>query len=100
MFWLEIHFRNSTPEEKIRQLRAEGLSLAEVARQAGSTEVVVRRVVGKVDRAAIRTQQERVARQIEAEPLAWSGKVALWKERMGQSEATFWRVLKRCVTSG
>jgi hypothetical protein len=84
--------------DRIRQLRAEGLSLAEVARQAGSTVNVVRRVVGKLDQAAIRAQQEEIAREIDRHPLPWSGKVALWKERTGQSGATFWRVLRRCVT--
>jgi hypothetical protein len=99
MFGLETAFRNPTPMAKIRQLRAEGLSLAAVARQTGSTVNVVRRVVGKLDKAAIRGQQEETAREIDSQPLPCSGKVALWKERTGQSEATFWRVLRRCVTS-
>ena len=57
---------------------------------------VVRRVVGKVDVEAARRQQEATARRINAEPLAWSEKVAMWKEQTGQCAVTFWRVLKRC----
>jgi hypothetical protein len=86
--------------DRIRQLRAEGLSLAEVARQAGSTVNVVRRVVGRLDKAAIRAQQEETAREIDSQSLPWSGKVALWKERTGQSEVTFWRVLQRAKEAG
>jgi hypothetical protein len=62
----ETSFRNPTPMDRIRQLRAEGLSLAEIARQAGSTVHVVRRVVGKLDKAAIRAQQEETAREIDS----------------------------------
>ena len=76
------------------------MSLAEVARQAGSTVNVVRRVVGKLDKVAIRAQQEETAREIASQPLPWSGKVALWNERTGQSEATFWRVLQRVKEAG
>jgi hypothetical protein len=76
------------------------LAVAAGARtEAGSTVNVVRRLVGKLDKAAIRARQEETAREIASQPSPWSGKVALWKERTGQSEATFWRVLRRCVTS-
>jgi hypothetical protein len=72
--------------------------VAEVARQAGSTVAVVRRIVGKVDVEGHRRQQDATAARINAEPLAWSGKVAMWKNETGQSEATFWRVLQRCIS--
>ena len=76
------------------------LAVAAGARaEAGSTVNVGRRVVGKLDKAAIRARQEETAREIDSQPLPWSGKVALWKERTGKSEVTFWRVLRRCVTS-
>lgn len=70
--------------------------MAEIAKQTGTTVAVVRRLVGKVDRVAICRQQDTTARRIDAEPLRWCEKVAMWKEQTGQSEATFWRVLRRC----
>lgn len=99
MFSLEIAFRNITPEQRIRQLRSEGLSLAEVAKQAETTPAVVRRIVGKLDpdaEAARRVAQMEVARRIDAQPLPWSEKAELWTAETGQSGTTFWRVLKRC----
>jgi hypothetical protein len=99
MFSLEIAFRKTTPEQMIRQLRAEGLSLAEVAKQAESTPAVVRRIVGKLDpdaeEARRRTQME-TARRIDAQPLPWSEKAKLWTAQTGQSGTTFWRILKQC----
>jgi hypothetical protein len=83
----------------IRQLRAEGLSLAEVAKQAQSTPAVVRRIVGRLDplaEEARRKAQVKVARRIDALPLPWLEKAKLWTEETGQSGTTFWRVLKRC----
>jgi hypothetical protein len=70
-------------------------NVAEIARQTGSTVAVVRRIVGKVDQDARRKQQEEIACRIDGEPLGWGEKVARWKSETGQSEATFWRVLKR-----
>jgi hypothetical protein len=81
---------------EIRQLRSEGLTLAGVAELTGVTVAVVRRVAGKLDHAARRKQQEDIALQIDNEPVTWHEKVARWKEQTGRSEATFWRVLKRC----
>ena len=99
MFSLEISFRKITPEQKIRQLRSEGLSLTEVAKQAETTPAVVRRIVGKLDpdaEEARRATQVEVARRIDAQPLPWSEKARLWTEETGQSGTTFWRILKRC----
>jgi hypothetical protein len=99
MFSQEIAFRKITPEQRIRQLRAEGLSLAKVAKQAETTPAVVRRVVGKLDpqvEEARRKAQMEVARRIDAQPLPWSEKAKLWTEETGQSGTTFWRVLKGC----
>ena len=94
-FGTTVSTRDSAPTERIRQLRAEGLSLAEIARRTGSTVAVVRRIVGKVDQEARRMKQEETARRIDGEPLGWGEKVARWKAETGQSEVTFWRVLKR-----
>jgi hypothetical protein len=99
VFDLEIRLRNDTPEQQIRQLRSRGLSVAEIARQTDTTPAVVRRVVGKLDPEAVaerRRLQEETARRINAEPLSWSEKAKSWTAETGQSEATFWRVLKRC----
>jgi hypothetical protein len=96
---LEIAFRKITPDEMIRQLRAEGLSLADVAQQSGATVAVVRRVCGKLDQAeeaARRGRQEEIACRIDAEPICWTEKVVRWVAETGQSGATLWRVLKRC----
>jgi hypothetical protein len=71
-----------------------------VAEQAGVSESVVRRVVGKVDREARQREQEETARQIDCEALSWPEMVARWKEQTGQSETTFWRALKRWCPSG
>ena len=103
MFSLEIHIRNITPDERIRQLRTQGLSLAEVAQESGVTVAVVRRVCGKLDsadEAAWRLCQEEIARRIDAEPICWSEKVVRWVAETGQSGATLLRVLKRCRESG
>src|SRR5262249_46295309 len=96
LFGWTVTFRKCTPVDHIRQLRGEGLSLAEIADRTGATMSVVRRLVGKVDRSSSRNEQEEMARQIDQEPLPWHEKVARWKEKTGQSEATFWRVLQRC----
>lgn len=94
-FGTTVSTRDSAPIERIRQLRADGLSLAEIARQAGSTAAVVRWVVGKVDQEARRKKQEEIARRIDGEPQSWGAKVAHWKAETGQSDVTFGRVLKR-----
>jgi hypothetical protein len=96
MFHLGISFRKSISEAEIRRLQAEGLSLTAIADQIGSTIAFVRRVLGKVDKEGVRRRQEVIARQIDAEPLPWSEKVARWRAQTGQSGTTFWRVLKRC----
>ena len=70
----------------------------EIAKRTGATPAVVRRVVGNLDPQAVadrRRVQEITARRIGAELLPWSEKVKLWTEQTGQSEATFWRVLRR-----
>ena len=98
MFSLEISFRKTTPEQMIQQLRSAGLSIVKVAVESGTTPAVVRRVVGKVDpqqEAARQRQQDEIAGRIDAEPLPWSKKAELWIAETGQSETTFWRVLKR-----
>jgi len=64
--------------------------------QVGVSERVVRRVVGKVDQARRRRQQEEAAREIDGQPLSWPEKVARWREQTGLGETTFYRVLKRC----
>jgi hypothetical protein len=71
-----------------------------VAERAGTTVSKVRRIVGKLDQAGQRRQQEETARAIDALPVAWGEKVKRWKEQTGQSEATFWRVLQRLKASG
>jgi hypothetical protein len=76
------------------------MSLAEVAERTGTTVAIVRRIVGRLDRAGIRQRQDEIAKRIARESLPWSEKVARWKDETGQSEATLWRVLKRCDTSG
>jgi hypothetical protein len=95
MFQDEVTFLKPLPKDTICQLREEGCSLAEIAERTGTTVSVVRRVVGKLDRAAIRQRQEEVAMRINAERLTWSEKVARWRAETGMSEATFWRVLHR-----
>ncbi len=77
-----------------------GHSLAEISTRTGTTVGVVRRVVGKLDRPAMRLRQEEVARRINAEALAWSEKVARWQAETGLSEATFWRALQRDAGPG
>jgi hypothetical protein len=76
LFGSSVTFRHRIPEEKIQQLRNEGLSIAKVAMQVGVSKVVVRRVVGKVDGTARRQEREVVARQIDGETISWVEKVA------------------------
>jgi hypothetical protein len=86
------------PVDEIRQLRSQGLSVAEIASQTGTTLAVVRRVVGKLDPQTVadrRRHQEETARRIDAELVLWSEKAKRWTAETGQSAATFWRVLKR-----
>src|ERR1022692_3565889 len=52
VFDVLIAFRNHSPVDQIRQLRSEGLSLAEVAKRSGTTVAVVRRGCGNLDTAA------------------------------------------------
>lgn len=100
LFGSSVTFRNSTPEEQIRQLRNEGLTIAEIVAQVGVSERVVRRVVGKVERTARRQEREEIAREIDGEAISWVEKVARWREQTGLSETSFWRALRRCGRSG
>ena len=81
--------------EEIRLLRRKGLSLKEIARQAGTTVPVVRRIVGKLDRTPVRQRQDDAARKVHALGGTWSEQVAAWKAETGRCEVTYWRVLKR-----
>lgn len=93
-----VVFSESTPVDRILQLRAEKLSVAKIAHLTGSTTAVVRRIVGKLDQVARRKRQEAAARRINAEDLSWGEKAARWKAETGQSEATLWRVLNRLTS--
>jgi lambda repressor-like predicted transcriptional regulator len=95
LFAVNAAFFNPLAEDMIRRLRGEGHSLAEVAARAGTTVAVVRRLVGRRDRAAIRQRQQELARGIDAEPLIWAGKVARWRAETGLCGATLRRALKR-----
>jgi hypothetical protein len=84
--------------DEIRQLRALGRSVAEIARKTGATVATVRRIVGKLDPAEKerrQKEQEAAAARINAGPGSWSQKVKQWKAETGQSDATFFRVLER-----
>jgi len=86
------------PVVEIRQLRAEGCSVAEIARQTGTTVSEVRRIVGKLDPAQKerrRKEQEEIAARINARAGSWTQKVKRWEAETGQSEATLFRVLER-----
>lgn len=101
-FSLEVLFGQHTPEDRIRELRGQGLSVSEVAKTTGTTSGVVRRIVGKLDpshEAQRRIEQETTAKRIEAEGGTWSEKVKKWEQATGTTGTTFWRVLKRCATS-
>jgi hypothetical protein len=83
---------------EIRQLRALGRSVAEIARKTGETVAMVRRIVGKLDPAekeSRRKEQEAAAARINAHSGCWSEMVRRWKAETGQSEATLFRVLER-----
>ena len=81
--------------EQIRRLHIKGLSLADIARQAGATVPVVRRVVGKFNRTIQRQRQEEAARTIASRGVPGPDQVAAWHAETGQCEVTNWRVLKR-----
>jgi hypothetical protein len=84
--------------DEIRQLRALGRSVAEIARKTGATVATIRRIVGKLDPAVKerhRKEQEATAARIDARPDPWPEKVRRWKAKTGQSEATLFRVIKR-----
>ena len=90
--------RKDIPVDEIRQLRADGHSVAEIARKTGTTVSAVRRIVGKLDPAQKerrRKEQDAIAARINAGPGSWSQKVKRWKAETGQSEATLFRVLER-----
>ena len=69
---------NRIPVEEIRFLRQKGFSLAEIARQAGTSVPIVRRVVGKLDRTARGHKQEDVARRVHALGGPWLEQAAAW----------------------
>jgi hypothetical protein len=72
--------------------------VAAIARRTGATVSEVRRTVGKLDPAdkeRRRKEQKATAARINAGPGSWSEKVKQWEAATGQSEATFWRVLKQ-----
>jgi hypothetical protein len=99
LFTAEVRFRKSTPDGRIRELRASGLSVSKVAEATGTTPAVVRRLVGRVDKAITnqrRREQEETAKKIDAGGGTWAEKVAEWTAATGQTGVTFWRVLKRC----
>ena len=81
--------RDVTPVEEIRRLRAKGLSLAEIARQAGTTIPVVRRVVSKLVRTPRLRRQEEAARRIHALGVPWPDQVAAWHAETGQCGVTY-----------
>ena len=90
--------RKYIPLREIRQLRAEGCSVAEISRRTGATISEVRRIVGKLDPAQKerrRKEQDAIAARINAGPGSWSQKVKRWEAETGQSEATLFRVLER-----
>jgi len=90
--------RKDIPAVEIRQLRAEGCSVAEIARRTGTTVSEVRRIVGKINPAEKerrRKEQDATAARINAGPGPWSEKVRQWEAETGQSGATLWRVLHR-----
>jgi hypothetical protein len=84
--------------DEIRQLRALGRSVAEIAGKTGATVATVRRIVGKLDPAdkeRRRNEQEATAARINARSEPWSGKVRRWAAETGQSGATLFRIIKR-----
>ena len=94
-FGIKLREADPTPADAILQLRAEGVSVADIARRTASSESRVRRIVGKLNHASVRAKQEEIAAKIGAEPVRWSEKIERWRSETGQSEATLWRVLKR-----
>src|SRR4051794_22092551 len=74
----EAALRKDTPVEEIRQLRALGRSVAEIARKTGETVATVRRIVGKLDPAekeSRRKEQEATAARINSRSEPWMEKV-------------------------
>ena len=83
---------------EIRQLRAEGCAVAEIARRTGTTVSEVRRIVGKLDpveKERRRQEQEATAARINSRSEPWAEKVRRWKAETGQSGATLFRIIKR-----
>jgi transcriptional regulator with XRE-family HTH domain len=94
LFFLQITFCNDTPEQEIRQLRSQGLSMAQIADRTGTTVAVVRRLV-EGTAAGLKAKEEEAARRIGALPLPWWEKVKLWEDETGKSGATLRRLLKK-----
>lgn len=91
-------YPNSFPDEEIRRLRDNGCFVGEISKKTGVPVSVVRRIVGKLDpvaKQARAAQQAETAHRINASPGSWAEKVRMWQEATGQSEATFWRLLKK-----
>jgi hypothetical protein len=102
LFSLEVRAaipcRKDTPVDEIRQLRALGRSVAEIARKTGATVAMVRRIVGKLDpqeKERRRKEKEQAAAPINAGTAPWADKVRRWRAETGQSEATLFRIIKR-----
>ena len=90
--------RKDIPADEIRQLRALGRSVAEIARKTGATVAMVRRIVGKLDpqeKERRRKEKEQAAAPINAGTAPWADKVRRWRAETGQSEATLFRIIKR-----
>jgi hypothetical protein len=90
--------RKDIPVDEIRQLRALGRSVADIARRTGATVSEVRRIVGRLNPAEKerrRKDQEATAARINSRSEPWAEKVRRWKAETGQSGATLFRIIKR-----
>jgi hypothetical protein len=84
--------------DEIRQLRAAGCSVGEIAPRTGATVSEVGQIVGRLDPAEKerhRKEQEATADRINARSEPWAAKVWRWTAETGQSGAMSFRVIKR-----